>query len=208
MNVLWTFSSVSSVHLVALFGGSSTPDITWHNLQEYCFSLSTSRFSNSLVFVAIKLQDCALHSICSRLVTRLVNLSNLLSWILIISRRPSTFGLEEEVVLAYGAVVTGVSDSVVAGVDEVDLFLVFILLLLLFPTILASVLLLISCRLLLEFSQVLSQATILFKPPWETYKTTIKLVCSYSLAPISQFGGLTCTELQIKDALEIFGGLA
>ena len=67
--------------------------------------------------------------------------------------------------LAYGAVVTGVSDSVVAGVDEVDLFLVFILLLLLFPTILASVLSLISCRLLLEFSQVLSQATILFKPP-------------------------------------------
>ena len=68
---------------------------------------------------------------------------------------------------AYGVVVTGVSDSVVVGVDEVDfsvkgrvdLFLVFILLLLLFPTILASVLVLISCRLLLEFFQLLSQAT-------------------------------------------------
>ena len=53
--------------------------------------------------------------------------------------------------LAYG-VVTGVSDSMVAGVDEVDfdvkgrvdLFLVFILLLLLFLTILVSVLVYIS----------------------------------------------------------------
>ena len=130
-------------------------------------------FSNSLVLVAIKLQECASRSICSRLVTCLVNLSNLLSWILIISRRSSTFGLEEELVLVYGVVVTGVSDSVVVGVDEVDfsvkgrvdLFLVLILLLLLFLTILASVLVLISCRLLLEFSRLLSQATILFKPP-------------------------------------------
>ena len=60
-----------------------------------------------------------------------------------ISRRSSTLGLEEEVMLVYG-VVTGVSDSIVVGVDEVDfgvnggveLLLVFILLLLLFPTIL------------------------------------------------------------------------
>ena len=58
--------------------------------------------------------------------------------------------MEEEVVLACGVVVTGVSDSIVFGVDEVDfgvkgrghLFLVFILLLLLFPTMLVSVLVL------------------------------------------------------------------
>ena len=73
-------------------------------------------------------------------------------------------------ILAYG-VVTGVSDSVVVGVDElgfgvkgrVDLFLVFILLLLLFPIVPVSVLVLISCRLLLEFFQLLSPGTILFK---------------------------------------------
>ena len=67
----------------------------------------------------------------------------------------------------------GVSDSIVVGVDEldfgikgrVDSFLAFILVLLLFPTILASVLVLISCRLLLKFFQLLSQAAILFKPP-------------------------------------------
>ena len=170
--ILQTFSSVSSALSVVLFRSSSTPDITWHDLREYCFNLSTSIFSNSLVFVATKLKDCVSRSICSRLVTRLVNLSILLSWILIISRRSSIFGLEEKVVLAYGVVVTGVSDSVVVGIDEldfdvkgrVDLFLVFILLLLLFPTILVSVLVLISCRLLQEFSQLLSQAAILFKP--------------------------------------------
>ena len=58
--------------------------------------------------------------------------------------------MEEEVVLACGVVVTGVSDSIVFGVDQVDfgvkgrghLFLVFILLLLLFPTMLVSVLVL------------------------------------------------------------------
>ena len=33
--------------------------------------------------------------------------------------RSSTFGLEEEVVLAY-SVVTGVSSSIAVGVDEVD----------------------------------------------------------------------------------------
>ena len=72
-------------------------------------------------------------------------------------------------VLANG-VVTGVSDSVVVGVDEldfgvkarVDLFLVFILLLLLFLIVPVSVLVLISCR-LLEFFQLLSPGTILFK---------------------------------------------
>ena len=114
--ILWTFSSVSSALSVV---GSSTPDITRHNLREYCFNLSTCIFSNSLVFVAIKLQDYASRSICSRLATRLINLSILLSWILIISRRSFTFGLKEEVVLAYG-VDNGVSDSIVVGVDEVD----------------------------------------------------------------------------------------
>ena len=141
--ILQTFSSVASALSVDLFGGSSTPDITRHDLREYCFNLSTSIFDNLLVFVAIKLQDCASRSICTSLVTRLVNLSILLSWILMISRRSSTLGLEEEVMLVYG-VVTGVSDSIAVGVDEVDfgvnggveLFLVFILLLLLFPTIL------------------------------------------------------------------------
>ena len=82
--------------------------------------LSTSIFSSSLVFVPIKLQDCASRSICSRLITHLVNLSILLSLILIISRRSSTFGLEEEVVPAYGVVVNGVSDSIFVRVDEVD----------------------------------------------------------------------------------------
>ena len=61
--------------------------------------------------------------------------------------------------LAFG-VVTGVSDSIDIGVDEVefdvkrgvDLFLVFNLLLLLFPNIFAGILVLIFCRLLLEFS--------------------------------------------------------
>ena len=80
--------------------------------------------------------------------------------------------MKEEVVLAYG-VDNGVSDSIVVGVDEVDFgikgrvdsSLAFILLLLLFPTILVSILVLISCRLLLEFFQLLSQAAILFKPP-------------------------------------------
>ena len=167
--ILWTFSSVSSALSLALFGGSSTPDITRFDLGEFCFNLYTSIFSNLFVFVAIKLQDYALCRICSRLVTHLVNLS-ILSWILVISRRSLIFGLEEEVVLAYG-VVTGVSDSVVVGVDElgfgvkgrVDLFLVFILLLLLFPIVPVSVLVLISCRLLLEFFQLLSPGTILFK---------------------------------------------
>ena len=150
--------------------------ITWHGLCKYCLNLSTSIFSYLLVFVAIKSQDCASScSICSRLITRLVNLSILLSWILIISRRSWTFGLDEEVVLAYG-VVTGVSDSMVAGVDEVDfdvkgrvdLFLVFILLLLLFLTILVSVLVVtyLLQGLQLEFFQLVSsrhliQATIL-----------------------------------------------
>ena len=117
--ILRTFSSVSSALSAALFVGSSTPDIIRHNLREYCFNLSTCIFSNSLVFVAIKLQDYASRSICSRLATRLINLSILLSWILIISRRSLTFGLKEEVVLAYG-VDNGVSDSIVVGVDEVD----------------------------------------------------------------------------------------
>ena len=77
--ILRNFSSVSSALSVTLFVGSSTPDIIRHNLREYCFNLSTFIFSNSLVFVAIKLQDYASRSICSRLVTRLISLSILLS---------------------------------------------------------------------------------------------------------------------------------
>ena len=73
---------------------SLLPGMTCANI---CFNLSTSIFSYLLVFVAIKLQDCASCSICSRLITRLVNLSILLSWILIISRRSSTFGLDDNI---------------------------------------------------------------------------------------------------------------
>ena len=94
--------------------------------------------------------------------------------ILIISGRSSTFGLEGEVLLAYG-VVTGVSDSIVVGFDEVDvgvkggfdLFLASNLLLLLFPTILASILVLISCRLLLVFFQLSSQASMSSNPKFD-----------------------------------------
>ena len=52
--------------------------------------------------------------------TCLVSLSILLSWILIFSRRSSTFGLEEEVVLGYG-IVTRISDLNVVGFDEVEI---------------------------------------------------------------------------------------
>ena len=110
--ILQTFSSVSSTFLVTLLAGSSTPDITRHDLREHCLSLSTSVFSCSLGFVAVKLQDCASCSICSRL----VKMPIFLSWTLIISRRSSTFSSEEEVVPAY-IVVTGVSNSIVNGVE-------------------------------------------------------------------------------------------
>ena len=67
--------------------------------------------------------------------------------------------------LAYG-VVTEVLNSIVFGVvevdfgvkDGVDLFLVLNLLLLLFPTMLANVLVLISCRLSLKFFSTLASS--------------------------------------------------
>ena len=77
-----------------------------------------------------------------------------------ISRWSSTFSLEQEMVLAYGVAVA-VLDSIVVGVNEidfgvkggVDLLLFFNLVLLLFPAILAGVLL-IFYTLLLEFLQL------------------------------------------------------
>ena len=60
--------------LLTCFRGNSTPEITKHDLLEYCLNLSSSSFNKSLVFVLMMFWDCVSRSVDPKYSTRLVRM--------------------------------------------------------------------------------------------------------------------------------------